>query len=79
MTKIIINNPYFAKEYDAFEAAEVLESALHNVLLGNESFLIIHTKDAVIAVSPENCASVEIFNIEESFQYRESRCYGTGY
>lgn len=58
---IKVFNPYIEKEYVVEETSEYIEQSMHNVLAGNEDFILLHTKGGIpITVSPKNWAAIEV-------------------
>lgn len=65
MTKIQVTNPYWDKVYEVEESADYIKQSLNNVIRGNETFILLTTKNGALGLSPENIASLEVLGGEE--------------
>ena len=60
MTKIQVTNPYWDKVYEVEESADYIKQSLNNVIRGNETFILLTTKNGALGLSPEKVASLEV-------------------
>lgn len=65
MTKIKLTNPYWDKVYEVEESAEYIKRSLNNVVRGNESFIVLTTKNGALGLSPSNIATFEVLGGED--------------
>lgn len=61
MVTVTVRNPYYEKEYKVQEKRGDIEYAVHNIQMGNETFLNLHDEDGnLVLINPANFASVEV-------------------
>ena len=65
MTKIQVTNPYWDKVYEVEESADYIKQSLNNVIRGNETYILLTTKNGALGLSPENIATLEVLGGEE--------------